>query len=410
MSNYQLILPNGFTLLGDILPEFQSASVSIATGIGSAWDPVGKYGLAAFVCEMMLRGAGKLSARGFLEAIDRIGIDRTETLTASNLKFQAAMLKENLEEALNLYADLIRFPLMPEKEIEAGRQVLLREIASIEDSPEAKLGQVLDERFYGKAWGHNVDGDREGIENIVWEDILQQYKRLLMPNQCIMAVTGNFDWEKIARQVENLFGDWEEGELPTQPEFVAKRESVHIPSSATQTQIGLAWETLPYSHPDRLKAWAPISVLSGGMNSRLFNEVREKRGLCYDIDARCCSLRSVAGVFCMASCRTENAQQTLDVIFQEMRRLEEGITEEEFQAFKARYRMTLLTSQESCQSWATEMIGDWVNFGRVRSNEEILDKMESLTLAEVNDYAAAHPVGEILLCTLGQKALKLNLL
>ncbi len=406
MSN-QLILPNGFTLLGDPIMEFQSVAFAVTVRAGSAWDPVGKYGMAAFICEMMLRGAGNRDTRQFLEDIDRIGIDRTESLTSSTIEFRGALLKENLVEALELYSDLLQKPVMPEKELEAGRQVLLQEVFSMEDNPEGKLAQALEEQFYGKAWGHDSDGDREGIESIAWNEVCSQYERLVTPNQCVMAIVGNFNWEKIARKVEELFSDWEKKEIPQKPEFARERMPIHIEMDSSQTQIGLVWETLPYLHPDQLKVRAAVSVLSGGMNSRLFNEVREKRGLCYDVDAYLQSLGTVAGIFCTASCRQENAQQTLDIILQEIRKLRNGITEEELLAFKARYRMMILTSRESCLGWASELIGDWVNFGRIRTNEELLKRVEDLTVKDINAYLAEHPVEDILLCTLGRKPLRL---
>ena len=197
---HQLTLSNGFTLLGEVLPHFRSVSFSFWTGLGSVWDPVGKYGMAAFVCEMMLRGAGDLSNRQFLEAIDRIGIDRTESLTASTLEFRASMLAENLEAALDLYADLLRRPVLPREQMEDGRQVLLQEISFCEDNPEGRLGQVMSERFFGPAWGHDEDGNREGIESISWEEVRAQYDALMMPNQCVLAVAGSFDWEKTRKR------------------------------------------------------------------------------------------------------------------------------------------------------------------------------------------------------------------
>lgn len=406
MSN-QLILPNGFTLLGDPIMEFQSVAFAITVRAGSVWDPVGKYGMAAFVCEMMLRGAGDRDTRRFLEEIDRIGIDRTESLTSATMEFRGALLKENLMEALELYADLLQKPVMPKDELEAGRQVLLQEVFSMEDNPEGKLALALEEQFYGKAWGHDSDGDREGIESIVWNEVYAQYERLVTPNCCVMAVAGNFDWDEIARKVEALFSDWEKKEIPAKPEFARERAPIHIELDSPQTQIGLVWETLPYLHPDQLKVRAAASALSGGMNSRLFNEVREKRGLCYDVDAYLQSQGNVAGIFCTASCRQENAQQTLDIILQEIRKLRQGITEEELQAFKARYRMMIQTSRESCQGWASELIGDWIHFGRIRSNEELLKRVEDLTVKEINAYLAEHPVEDILLCTLGRKSLHL---
>ncbi len=405
--NYKLVLPNGFTLLGEPLENFHSAAFTLRTGAGSAWDPVGKYGMAAFVCEMMLRGAGEKNTRQFLEAIDRIGIDRTESLTPARLSFRAAMLAENLEDALELYADMICRPILPEKELEAGRQVLLQEVSSLDDDPESRLGNLLEEQFYGPAWGHDVDGVQEDIEKITWNDVRSQYEKLVMPNQCVMAVAGNFDWEKIAQKIESLFGEWKPKEKPEIPPFAAEKRPVHIPFDSPQTQIGLVWETVPYMHPDRLRAWAAISVLSGGMNSRLFNEVREKRGLCYYIDANCGAFRTRAGVFCTAGCKTENAQETLDVIRGEINRLADGVTEEELCAYKARCRTALVLNRETCPEIADDMISDFVNVGRIQTTEEILETVEKLSVSEINEYVASHPVQEELLCSIGREPLHL---
>lgn len=401
--NYKLKLSNGFTLLGEPLTDFRSAAFEITTGAGSVWDPVGKYGMAAFVCEMMLRGAGKRNTRAFLEDIDRIGIDRSEILLSGDLEFRAAMLAENLEEALELYADMIRRPVLPKAELEAGRQVLLQEVSSLDDDPESRLEDMLEEQFYGKAWGHDVDGRREDIEKITWEEVSEQYHRIFMPNKCVMAVAGNFEWEKIAQKVQDLFGNWEPKEKPELPPSVSECEAVHIPFDSPQTQLGLAWESVTSRDPEHLKAWAAASVLGGGMNSRLFNEVREKRGLCYSIDMHSSSCRTRAGVFCTASCRTENAQETLDVIRGEIARLADGITEEELNAYKARYRTSLVLGRESCMEIADDMITDELNFGRIQTTEELLEAVERLDVKEINDYVSRNPIQKILLCSLGRE-------
>jgi len=399
---HHLILPNGFTLLGDVLPHFHSASLAVWTGLGSVWDPVGKYGLAAFVCEMMLRGAGNLSNREFLEVIDRIGIDRTEFLTASTLEFRASMLAENLDAALELYANVLRRPVMPREQMEDGRQVLLQEVSYCEDNPESRLGQVMDEQFFGPAWGHDEDGNREGIESITWEEVRAQYDALMMPNRCVLAIAGNFDWEKTVETVKGLFGDWEPKTKPELPPHEAKRESLHIPFDSPQTQFSLAWEITPCTEPGWRPEWAGISILGGGMNSRLFNEVREKRGLCYDVEAHCVSVRHVAGAFCTASCREENARETLAVIRNEIERLKEGVTEEELRAYKARHRAALVMEQESSLSLATGLVTDWKLLGRVRTFEEIAAEVRNLTVEMVNEALKRKSAEKILVCTQGR--------
>lgn len=400
---HRLILSNGFTLLGDVQPHFHSVSFAFWTGLGSVWDPVGKYGLAAFVCEMMLRGAGNLSNRQFIETIDRIGIDRTESLTASTLEFRASMLAENLEAALDLYADFLCRPVLPREQMEDGRQVLLQEISFSEDNPENRLGLAMDEQFFGPAWGHDDDGNREGIESITWEDVRAQYDALTMPNRCVLAIAGNFDWDKTTEKVKRLFGDWEPKTEPELPPNETRRESLHISFDSPQAQMSLGWEITPLLEPGWRAEWAGISILGGGMNSRLFNEVREKRGLCYDVEAHCVSVHHKAGAFCTASCREENARETLDVIRSEIERLKEGVTEEELRAYKARHRMALVMEQESTLSLATGLITDWKRLGRIRTFEEISAEVQSLTVEKVNDVLRRKPANNILVCTQGRK-------
>ena len=147
-------------------------------------------------------------------------------------------------------------------------------------------------------------------------------------------------------------------------------------------------------------------MLGGGMNSRLFNEVREKRGLCYSIDATCHSFRRKAGVFCYAGSRTENAQETLDVMLEQIANLRQGITQSELDAFKARCRSGLVMAKESSGAASAGLAADWLHFGRLRSDEEILGSVTDLKLEEVNAFLAENPIRPILFGVLGRAPLQ----
>ncbi|MDO4575085.1 MAG: pitrilysin family protein [Planctomycetia bacterium] len=396
-------LSNGLVVIGEVLPERSSVAFTFWTPAGSVYDPPDRPGMAAFLCEMMFRGAGDRSNRQFLEAIDQIGIDRCESLTAVGLGFRASMLAENFEAALVLYADLVRRPRLPRAELEDGRQVLLQEILSLRDDPIETLLRKMRERFYGRAWGHDSDGTCPGVKKITWEEVRRHYDVVMCPNEMVLSIAGNFDWKKTLALVETLFGDWEPRALPCPGRIRTSFRPFHISSDSQQTHMFLAWPVPTIGHPDQIRAWAGMNVLGGGMNSRLFNEVREKRGLCYSVETDYDSFPTRAGVFCYAGSRTENAKKTLGVIRRQMERLSRGITRAELEAVKVRYRTALVTQQESCSCWALCNLSDWRWFGRIRPWEEVQTRMERLTLREVNTWLAENPPKKFLTGTLGPR-------
>lgn len=367
--------------------------------MGSAQDPPHQEGLAAMVCEMMLRGAGKRKNRNFLEAMDALGIRRSEVVYPFGMEFQGSLLAENWEGAVHLYADLIREPRFPQEEWEAALQTQLQEV--IDEDPAEYLIKSLRERFYGTVWGHDADGKREDLLSLAWEDVVAHYRKWFRPNGMILAVSGNVEWERLQMVVEERYGDWKPLDVPpTEPPRLGWKP-FHQRWDSEQTHLGLAWETLPFSHPDRWTAWAGFSVLGDGMGGRFYNEIREKRGLCYSVEVSCHSLKEKGGVFCLMATRPEMAARGLDLLLTEIEYLRHGITNDELMALKARSRSSLVRLQESSAGWCQRMTQDWYHLGRVRSPQEILQQVENLTLSGINDYLASHPVSSILLATCG---------
>ena len=153
------------------------------------------------------------------------------------------------------------------------------------------------------------------------------------------------------------------------------------------------------------EAWAAVSLLSGGMSSRLFTEVREKRGLCYAISASLSTLREEGRVFAYAGTTTERAQETLDVTVAEILRLHEGISDEELQRCKARAKSSLIMQQESTTSRASSLARDMYHLGRVVSLDEINDRINRLTTSQVRDFAVEYAPRSMVLVTIGPQAL-----
>ncbi len=175
---------------------------------------------------------------------------------------------------------------------------------------------------------------------------------------------------------------------------------------SNQTQVGIGFESLPYRDPDYFQAWGAVGVLSGGMSSRLFTEVREKRGLCYTVYATHHTLRDRASVLCYAGTSADRAQETLDVMLAELIRLAKGIEPEELSRLKARIKSALIMQQESSSARSSAIARDWYHLERVRTLDEVGALVDGLTRESINAYLAAHPPRDFTIVTLGPKPLE----
>ncbi|MDH3719804.1 MAG: insulinase family protein, partial [Planctomycetota bacterium] len=260
---------------------------------------------------------------------------------------------------------------------------------------------------YPDPWGRPHQGDMPGLEAITIDDIRKQYASGYRPNGTILGVAGRFDWDTLLQAVERLLGDWPATEQ-REPE-TGQLETVqrHLDHDSNQTQIGVAFPSVPYSHPDYFQAWGAVGVLSDGSSSRLFSEVREKRGLCYAVSASTRSLKQLGSVFGYAGTTAERAQQTLDVMLQEMQKLGDGIEAVELNRLKARMKSSLIMAQESSASRSGAIARDWYYLDRVRTLDEVGRKVDELTPDSINAYLAENRPSSFTVVTLGSHPLEM---
>ncbi len=398
---------NGLVLIGERMDWVQSAAFSISVPGGCIYDPADRAGLGNFVCEMVQRGCGDRDSRQFVTDLENLGVDRSSSVSTAHASYGGAMLAANLPEVLKIYADLLRRPLMPAELIEEGRAVCFQELRAIEDDLAHKTLSLLRERANPAPWGRLPQGDEESLLAITIEDIRQHFTATYVPHSTIMAVAGNFQWEQLRDNVGALFGDWTAAPVPKPVETPAERGCAHIEHDSSQTHIGVAHPSTPYSHDDYFQARGAVGILSDGMSSRLFTEVREKRGLCYTVFATLHSLLNSANVLCYSSTSTDRAQETLDVIVQELIRLGEGVEQAELDRLKARIKSGLIMQQESSASRSASIAADWFHLGRVRTLDEVGNKIDALSCDSINAYLKNNPAGNFAVVSLGQKKLEI---
>jgi predicted Zn-dependent peptidase len=402
---YQHTLANGLVLLGERMEHVRSAAINFLVPAGCAYDPKGQLGVASILSQVITRGAGDRDSRELSLALDGLGVDRDESVGAMNIRFWGSTLARNVPPTLDIFADIILRPHLPAEELEPVQALAVQDILSLEDAPQQKVMVELRRRYYPSPLSKDRRGDAADIEKLTIAAVKAQYKKLFRPNGSILSVAGNIEWEPLKAQAERLFAGWKRGADPDLTPAPHTPRSEHLPKDTQQTQIALAYPSVPIGHPDYYAARAGAGVLHGGMSSRLFTEVREKRGLCYSVSAFHETFKDRGTMLAYAGTRADRAQQTLDVLVGELRRLKDGITDDEIGRVKAGLKSSLIMQEESTSARAGAMASDWFYLGRVRSFDEIQAAIDGLTPQGILDHLERCPVGNIVLVTLGPEPL-----
>jgi predicted Zn-dependent peptidase len=195
--------------------------------------------------------------------------------------------------------------------------------------------------------------------------------------------------------------------VPAIDEIPPMETQAHIQHESNQTHIAISYPNVPYRDEDYYQSRAAVGVLSDGMSSRLFTEVREKEGLCYTIYATVNTLRDRGAVLCYSATSTERAQETVDVAMRELRRLKDGIEEQELRRLKARIKSGLIMQQESSASRSVSMAIDWYHLGHVRPMQEVSDRVNALSAESISGYLQRNPPQDFRLVSLGSKPLEM---
>lgn len=406
---HQHIFQNGLTLLGERVSHVRSAAFSFSVRCGCAYDPADALGTASVLSELLVRGAGERDSRALTAALDGLGVDRSESAGIWLANFGGATLARNLLPALDIYADILRRPHLPELELDAVRQLALQDLQSLEDEPQSKVMIELRRRHYPEPLGRDYRGTVECLNALSIETVRTHYRRHFQPNDLIFAVAGDIDWPRLRDRVGELFADWRPNPVPEPAIAADQPRSGHIAKELDQTQIGIAYASVPMSHPDFYAARGAVGILSEGMSSRLFTNVREKYGLCYAIGARYETMRDRGNIVCYTGGRPEKAQELLERTLNELTSLKDGIEEEELDRVKAGLKSSLIMRQESTAARAGALASDWYLLGRVRTIDEMQSAINSLTPRKLFDHLRACPPANFTIVTLGPAALGYDL-
>ncbi len=401
-------LSNGMVLVGERLNAVETAAFNFMVPAGSVTVPEGCSGASCVVSDWIFRGAGPYDNRALSEALDGLGLHRMGAAGKAYLTLGAALEAGHLADALSLYSEIILAPHLDPAQFESVRQLAIDEVLGLDDDPRQKVMISLREQFFPKPWGLSTLGCLPDLESLTPSGTRDLVARNFDPCRSILTVAGKYDFAAVCAQVESLFGT----AVPKPPVEIipgARGDTyTHIPNDGAQVHIGLMTKTVTCSDPDYYAARLAVSVLSGGMSSRLFTEVREKRGLCYAIGARYYGLKDRAAIMCYAGTTPDKAQETVDVTVAQFNQLQEGLTTEELDRAKVGLKSALIMQSESSSSRAGAIGGDFYKLGRVRTLDEIKACIDAVTLESLRTFLEQRGSWGFTAATMGPKSITLQ--
>lgn len=399
---------NGLTLVVQEMDWLPSVSFDLLLPFGSTTDPEGARGSATVLAEWLYRGAGTRDSRTLSDDLDALGVRRGGGAGGESTMLAGSLLADALPEALALYADIVRRPRMEDAEFELARTVALQELASLDDSPAQRLFIALSKGYFGSPHGRSSYGEETDLKALTAEGVRQDAAHRLAPRGAILSVAGGVRWDDVKTLVERLFGDWQGEGVPLPDVEVAPAHTDHIEAKTSQTQIGVAFEALPPNHPDWYKNALAVAVLSKGMGSRLFSEVREKRGLVYSVMATGRAVRGYGYTLAYAGTTPERAEETLRVLIGELERLRDGVSAEELERARTGLLSSLVMEGESSGGVASNLARNTFLFGAPRPLEAVKAELTAVSLESLNTYLASRPQPRFTVLTLGPRALQTN--
>jgi predicted Zn-dependent peptidase len=403
---FQHTFPNGLTLLGEKMPGMQSAAMTLLLPAGSSTDPVDRLGSATVLSDLVLRGAGPRDSRQLTDYLDSLGLQRSSSVGIHHTRFSAAALSEKVMEGLPVYSDIVRRAHLPQPGFEAARDLALQALEGLEDDPRGKLLVKLREWHFPSPYGRSSMGKKENLEKLTVDLAKADYSRRYHARDSIIAVAGNIDFNRIRGDIEKQFGDWN-GTAPPSLEIMPPPGNFHHEKQdSEQTHIGIAYPSIPETHDDYYTVRLGMEVLSGGMSGRLFTEIREKRGLVYNVWAGYSSLKGQGSILGYAGTSNDRAQATLETFITELHRFSEGVTKEELDRAKTGLKAATIMQGESTSARAGAIAHDFFMRGRIRTLDEIKNAIDAVSLDRVNAYLKNNKPGPFTIVTVGPKELK----
>jgi len=394
-------LPHGLRVVVDAMPGRATLSAQLRWPLGTVGDPDDALGTAVVLHEWLQRGAGGLDARAQADAFDRYGAQRGGGVGREHASLGFACQARDAAAVLPLLAASLWAPRLDEAEFEGARQLALQELAALADAPAERLSEAAVAARYAGAHGRGAYGRRSHLGRLRPDAVRRQATERLVPDGAVLALAGGGEAEALVDLAARAFGEWRGRAVPAPAPTVRRPRRRHLAGDGAQTQIAILDAAVPPGGRGWTEQALAMAALAGTSASRLWTEVRERRGLAYEVASGVRTQAGDAYRFTYAATTPSRAAETVDVLRRELERWREGIAEDELRRARTWLRANLLLDGEATGARVARLASDVVRFGRPRPLAEVLAALEAPTVDDVNRFLAGRPPLAAAVLTMG---------
>jgi len=382
-------LPNGFRIVTEHMPGLKSASIGIWVTAGGRHERTEQNGIAHFLEHMAFKGTERRSALRIAEEIEDVGGYINAYTSREMTAYYARVLSPDVGMALDVIADIVLNPVFDLKEIEVERHVILQEIGQALDTPDDIIFDWLQEVSYpDQPFGRTILGPEERVSSFSRDDLTRFVAEHYGPDQMILSAAGGVSHDEILAQATALFGHLKPvGHSLIQPAAFGGGERREV-KDLEQVHFALSFESPNYRAPDVYSAQVYATALGGGMSSRLFQKIREERGLCYSIFAQSGAYEDTGQITIYAGTSAEEIGELTQLTIDELKRSAEDMTDAEVNRARAQLKAGMLMGLESPSSRAERLARLLAIWGRIPDVDEAVAKIDAVTTSGVRAYAA----------------------
>ena len=376
------------TIASDEYTHFETASIGIWVKAGSRSEKISQHGITHLLEHMAFKGTKTRTARDIVAEIEAVGGELNAATSVENTAFYVRIMKEDIELAIDILADIVLNAVIDPSELEREKHVIIQEIGANFDSPEDYTGDLfLQTAWPDQAIGRSIMGTEESIESID-SSALKNYmaQQYLAPNM-VLASAGAINHEHVVKLAKQKFL-----ELPTNSGN-AIQTAKYIGGEKFETrdlhevQIYLGFEGYPYGHENFYAIQMLSLILGGGMSSRLFQVAREEKGLCYSVFASHLGFEDTGLIAINAATGKEDISELMDVIIGELSKIGNDVTEDEVTIAKAQIKANLMMALESPSTRSSQIARQVLVYGRVLEKAEIFSKLDAINADDIRNLA-----------------------
>lgn len=385
----RILLDNNIPVVMEKTDDTCSVCIGIWVKVGSRNETPEDNGISHFLEHMFFKGTESRDVKTIAMEIDSIGGELNAFTSPEATTFYVKVIDEYLEKGLELLTDIFLNSTFPEPDILKEKQIITEEIKMIEDTPSDYVHELFNRNIWGeKGLGLPVIGSIETITRFIRRDILNHIDNYYRPDNIIIACSGNLNEDKMVERLNKTVGKMKHGEIPDTlfPQWFRGGLNI-VTKELSESHICLGIEGIPFKSEQRYGMHLLNTILGSGYSSRLFQKVREERGLVYSIYSYHQSFFDTGLWAVHAGTNEGNLREVIDIVFSEVKGLADSITEDELQRAKGQLKGNLILALESTSSKMTNLARQEIYLGRYLSPQEIIKAVEEVTLDEVRELS-----------------------